>query len=400
MMHVLFIGNFFPEGVLKNLLADSRGRIVFSNHIFEMNVLKGLSGREDVDVTALTVPNVGSFPRKNRRFFTGKECCYFEGVRIESAGFCNLWPFFIRSRRRSLFRMLVRILRGYGAEPVKILLSAPEYYAQRALLQSLRKVNVNSSVTVLLPDIPLIMDENSSARGPRKWAKHQFTRLSMDYLQTWDSYILLTETMRDFLPEGCRTMVLEGLVDPASAPLDVPQNDSSIIAYTGVVDRRYGVGLLLDAFLLCGVPDAELWIAGSGPMADELERKANEHPSVRYFGLVSPEEAASIRSKARVLVNPRTSEGRYTRYSFPSKTMEYLLSGKVIVAFMLPGMPEEYRSLLMIPEREDATALAATLREALLLSPEEALTRGERGRAFVLNHKDVRRQGERILAFL
>ena len=94
-------------------------------------------------------------------------------------------------------------------------------------------------------------------------------------------------------------------------------------------------------------------------MAGEWIAASAEDPRICYFGAVSPEEAARIRMRASVLVNPRTSEGRYTRYSFPSKTLEYLLGGRPVVAYLLPGIPEEYRSYLIVPSREDADALAS-----------------------------------------
>lgn len=401
-MNVLFIGNFYPEALLKSLLSESKGRIVFSNHIFEKNVIKGISGRENVNVTAVSVPNVGSFPGKNKKLFTRGENYKEEGVQIQTVGFLNLWPVFVVCRRRALQRLLVKILRRSAGERIHIILSAPEYYAQAALQNSIRLTGADVFTTVLLPDIPSIMNDNLPYKGLRRWMKHKLTVRSMEMLQTWDQYILLTPTMTDFLPGGCRTMIMEGIVSDNGGECGVGSftEAPSVIAYTGVVDRRYGVGLLVDAFILCGNPDSELWIAGSGPMADELKRISGENPQIKYFGLVSPMKAREIQSRARVLVNPRTSEGRYTRYSFPSKTMEYLLSGRLCVANMLPGMPEEYRPFLIVPETETVEGLASALRRSLEMPVEEAILFGERGRNYVLHNKNADIQGGRILSFI
>ena len=173
-----------------------------------------------------------------------------------------------------------------------------------------------------------------------------------------------------------------------------------VIAYTGVVDRQFGLGQLVDAFQLLKTPGAELLIAGSGPMEPELREFARKHPAFHYYGGVTPQKAAEIRAGASVVVNPRTSEMRFTRYSFPSKTLEYLVSGKTVVAHMLPGIPEEYRPYLIVPEREEADALAAALDTALALSPEAVAERAEAARNFVRQYKTCRPQGDRILAFL
>ena len=382
---------------MENVVRDSRGKVSFSNHIYEWNILKSLSGREDVRVQALTVPGVGSWPKGNRHLFTPSCRTEENGIPVQSVGFCNVWPYFIVSRRLNLQRELVRILRSYGGEPLEILLSAPAYYTQQALQQALKKVRPDARVTAILPDVPLIMDEMAGAGSLRGKALHRRTVHSMQMLEECDRYILLTEQMRDFIPEGKPYLVMEGVVEmtPAAPPVDKP-----VIAYTGVVDRQFGLEQLVDAFLQLKTRGAELHIAGSGPMEAQLREMSRKHPSLHYYGGVSPQDAASIRAASSVVVNPRTSEMRFTRYSFPSKNLEYLVSGKTVVAHMLPGIPEEYRPYLIVPQREDAAALAAALDTALALTPEVVAERAKAARNFVLRYKTCRPQGDRILQFL
>ena len=396
-MHILFLGNFLPAPLMENVVRDSRGRVSFSNHIYEWNILKSLCGREDVRLEALTVPGVGSYPKGNRHLFTASYRTEENGIPVQSVGFCNVWPYFIVSRRFNLQHLLARKLREFGSEPVEILLSAPAFYTQQALQQALKKVHPNARITAILPDVPLIMDEMASAGSLRSKALHRRAERSMKMLQECDRYILLTEQMRDFIPEGKPYLVMEGVVEmtPAAPPAGKP-----VIAYTGVVDRQFGLGQLIDAFLQLKTPDAELHIAGSGPMEPELRDLSRKYPSCHYYGGVTPQKAAEIRGGASVVVNPRTSEMRFTRYSFPSKTLEYLVSGKTVVAHMLPGIPEEYRPYLVVPEREEADALAAAIDTALALTPETVAERAEAARNFVRQYKTCRPQGDRILQFL
>lgn len=396
MTQVLFIGNYFPEPIRDALLSGSRGGLVFSNDIFERNVIRALALAEGVSLKAVTVPGVGSFPKDNCRLFTPQVREVREGIERIGVGSCNLWPFFVFSRRMHLQRVLTRVLRTYAGTHLEILLCAPAYYALQALNTAMRRTRPDARVTVLLPDIPVIMDEMAGSGGLRGRLLRRISMRSMALLQSYRRYILLTEGMRDFVPPDSDVLVMEGIVNDR-ALADSPYQEASVIAYTGVVDRQFGLDVLLDAFeKLSG---AELRICGSGPMAAELGQYAAAHPAVRYYGLVTPEEAAEIRCGARVLVNPRTSAGRYTRYSFPSKTLEYLASGKTVVANMLPGIPEEYREYLVVPEREDAESLAVALERALRLSPEETAARAKRTRAFVLG-KTARAQGRKILDFL
>ncbi|MGL5011509.1 MAG: glycosyltransferase, partial [Paracoccaceae bacterium] len=105
-------------------------------------------------------------------------------------------------------------------------------------------------------------------------------------------------------------------------------------------------------------------------------------------------------AKAHVMINPRRPEGAFTRYSFPSKTMEYLASGRPVIMHWLPGMPEEYRPYLVTPETGDAEGLLGAMQHVAAL-PDAALRRiGNAGREFVLDRKSPKVQVGRMLAGL
>ena len=55
---------------------------------------------------------------------------------------------------------------------------------------------------------------------------------------------------------------------------------------------------------------------------------------------------------ATLLINPRFSNEEYTKYSFPSKNMEYMASGTPILTTKLPGMPKEYYEYIYLFEEE------------------------------------------------
>ena len=89
--------------------------------------------------------------------------------------------------------------------------------------------------------------------------------------------------------------------------------------------------------------DVELWICGSGDAKDIIEDEAQKDSRIKYFGLVDSQTALKMQHQATILVNPRTSDGEYTKYSFPSKNMEYMVSGTPVLTTDLPGMPKEHK---------------------------------------------------------
>jgi hypothetical protein len=70
---------------------------------------------------------------------------------------------------------------------------------------------------------------------------------------------------------------------------------------------------------------------------------------------------------ADVLVNPRPNNEEYTKYSFPSKNIEYLMTGKPVVGYMLDGMPPIYKEFMFVIPKEkkifDAVLHAAIMQK-------------------------------------
>ena len=50
--------------------------------------------------------------------------------------------------------------------------------------------------------------------------------------------------------------------------------------------------------------------------------------------------------EAKLLINLRNPEDKYTKYSFPSKTFEYMVSGTPFFTTKLEGIPSEYYNYL------------------------------------------------------
>lgn len=148
------------------------------------------------------------------------------------------------------------------------------------------------------------------------------------------------------------------------------------------------------------MPEVQLWLCGRGDMEDEVRRSAEKHPNIRYFGFVSQEEALSLQGRAATLINPRSPEGLYTRYSFPSKTLEYLRSGRPTLCYALEGIPEEYGQYLIYIQQSGADGIRQAVQEWLQKPAAEREARGRSGREYVLQQKNPKAQCNALLSLL
>ena len=100
------------------------------------------------------------------------------------------------------------------------------------------------------------------------------------------------------------------------------------------------------------------------------------------------------------LINPRTAQGVFTRYSFPSKTLEYMRSGKPVLCCKLEGIPDEYDPYLRYIQPQTAQGIRDAVR-ALLTQPDtERTAAGELARDFVLREKNAKAQCANLLTFM
>lgn len=396
---MIFVGRFFPKGLLKDISYNSYGKAGLSNHNFEMSVISGLSKQEILDLKCLAIPGVYSYPHNNRKFFTRSESYDYKNTHIDSIGFCNLPLVKEIWSTLALAIKLHRLICECRDDRVDILINTPD----NRLLNAVRLARFLSrkriTQTVIIPDIPAMVTAMDKQNPVKARILRYLNRSSMKKVSESDGLVLLTEAMMDFVCKPVDHIVMEGIVDVESMDIEAKSEDYGkyIILYTGTLRRIFGVMNLVEAFQLLPDANAELWICGAGDSEEYIKRAAENDSRIKFYGLVDSQTALRMQRKATVLVNPRTSEGEYTKYSFPSKTMEYLLSGKCTVINRLPGIPEEYYDYVFTPEDESIEALAECLSQVLVMDENARRVRTNAGRNFIVSQKNSKVQTKRIL---
>lgn len=230
-------------------------------------------------------------------------------------------------------------------------------------------------------------------------------RLNESMFKKADGFILLTEQMNEKInPEGKPYLVLEGHSDSALPALPTAEKTETktgkqIVLYSGSLMKLYGIENLVQGFLAANLKNAELHIYGDGDYREELQAVCQTEPAIRYFGSRPNAEVVAAQQRAALLVNPRPSAPEYTKYSFPSKTMEYLASGTPALTTRLPGIPRDYDAHLNFIDDETPTGVAAAIARVLARPQEEREEAAARARTFVLEEKSNTVQAKKILAF-
>ena len=229
-------------------------------------------------------------------------------------------------------------------------------------------------------------------------------KINLWLMKRFDSYLLLTEQMNDIVnPKRRPYVVLEGHADISMKEVDNRLEEKypkKVCFYAGTLRKIYGIESLVRGFLAADVPNTELHIYGDGDFRPELEKLAKENENVKYLGIAPNSEIVKAELKATLLVNPRPTNEDYTKYSFPSKNMEYMASGTPVLTTKLPGMPKEYDEYVYLLEEENTNGVCKALGEILTKTPEELHQKGMEAKAFTLREKNNVKQAEKLLLLL
>lgn len=405
-MNVIFIGMFYPQRLLGTIAADTGGRSAFANHNFEQSLISGLAAVPGLSLRAVSLPAAYSFPHNNRRAFIRREKYCADGIPVRSAGFFNLAGANLVTKPLALARVILSELKKFDGGEVHVIVNPHSLPLLQGLELAKKLTRKRLITTLVVPDVPACLEEMDSDSRLKMHLLHILNRHNAALARKFDRYVFLTEAMNDYYhAESDRYMVMEGLFDPSRSRGETAEpgdggDGRRIILYTGSLKRIFGVLNLVEAFEAGNFDGCELWLCGSGDAEDEIRDKARKNRNIRFFGLVPSERALEMQRRATVLVNPRSALGNYTRYSFPSKTIEYLLSGKPVVMNRLPGIPAEYDRYLIYPRDESRAAWAETLGDVLRMSAGERCRRGDEGRRFILENKTAEAQCRRIIDFI
>lgn len=386
---MIYIGPLFRREQALEIEKNTKRRHSLAANGFQWNILDGLCASLGQGVSVFNALPVGTWPKNYRRLILPDAAWQLGGAPCREIGCVNLPVLKQLGRARRLGKQI----RGLRNESVLLCT------AYMPFLWALSGLDRSNRLTMLVTDLPEYADMHRVSRV-RQVLRRWNNRLIARFMKRVDRFVLLTEAMREPLGVGDRPcIVMEGIY--ALAPEEeTPVERKRAVLYSGRLNARYGVQRLLDAFALMDDERVELWLCGSGEMEPAIRAAAEKDARIRFFGFRRPEEVRRMQREASLLVNPRPATEAFTRYSFPSKTMEYLASGTPVLMYKLGGIPAEYDAYLNYATGEGAADLAAAMAGLLDGDAAERERRAQAGREFILREKNAAVQAGKLRAFM
>lgn len=273
------------------------------------------------------------------------------------------------------------------------------YFPFLMALSKLKKKK-NIQLILIIPDLPSFVGLSSKKSLYHALSRRVREILFDKYNHSVDSYVFLTEQMNDVVNNQNKPYVVVEGIAPYDYHIQKNQQIERKVVYSGTLQMRYGVGTLLEAISLIRDETVKFVFYGAGEGELYIREAAEKDKRIVFGGIIDRDTLRNIQQESLLLINPRQNNEDFTKFSFPSKIMEYLLSGRPIVAYMLDGMPLEYEEFLITPKDDTPKALAAAIEYAIKMDEADRIKRGEAARRFVLSNKNYRVQANKILSLV
>lgn len=370
-----------------------------SGYKFHTLILEGMKARKDVNITSLVGRGVSHSTHKGF-FWKGVKERTDKNLVYDHLGFINLPIIKHVMIDLGFFFKTLRFVIKNRKKPCAIIMDAAYVTAHPFVIAAAGK---KIHKTAIFCDIYDYMADVKDARNAEKVS---ISRRAARWIATksysqLSSFILLTEQMSSLVnKKGKPYIVMEGLVDinmeemPNTIEKKSPKH---AIMYAGALREQYGLKNLVQGFMNYKNDDVELWIFGAGDYANEIEAATKVDSRIVFGGMIPLNEAVENELKATLLVNSRPTDMEFARYSFPSKNMEYMVSGTPILTTKLPGMPQEYYDYVYTIDGNTPADVTAALEKVFSFSYEELHRQGLKSREFVLQNKNNVVQSSRIL---
>lgn len=363
-MDVLLLCGYFEPKYQEEISRKTKTWVENAANTFQQRLIAGLK-EQDINLQVVSAPFIGPWPtayedKKFKGFEAGKSA-----ENIQYVYFNNIWGYRNISRIMALKKCVREFIRNSKSEKKAIIVYCPHTPFLEAAVYG-KQLDKSVHVHMVVPDLPQYMNLSKKAHPIYDFFKKIDIQKMNKLIAQVDSFMLLTKHMAEKLNVGNRPyIVVEGITDIKNAPKNRKKEHGRKIAYAGKLVEAFGVKRLIEAFELIDDPKASLHICGGGELKSYVEEMCKKDSRIHYYGVVPAEKANEILQQADVLVNPRQNDDEYTKYSFPSKNIEYLMTGNTVVAYMLDGIPNIYRNFFIVPDSNHTEALSRAMQIAI-----------------------------------
>ena len=397
-MNILYFGKIVDEQLHSEDEKKRKNPYNTAQYSYEKAFCDEMSKNNKINI--ISIYQVENFPKAP--LFFGRKKKSFQNTQIKYIHFLNI-PFLkeIGYFLSTCFKVLTWGVKNRNLQNKYIF--ANTHYAPVSLGIVLMGRLLKIKKVITFTDLSLFTySEERIKKMPiyKKIVIKPYVRLVNKLQQSYDLYVLFSKQMNDIVnPNKKPYLVMEGIYNPDKLDLSEVKKENAI-AHAGTLNKEVGIDKILEVFSKIEDKDLELWLIGKGDMDEAIREAAKKNEKIKFLGFLPKTQVFEYLKRARLLINLRNPQDEFTKYSFPSKTFEYMVSGTPFFTTKLDGIPKEYYNYLYSVDTYNTNDLKREIEKILSKSNEELEEFGKEARKFILKNKNAKEQVKLVLNFL
>lgn len=297
--------------------------------------------------------------------------------------------------RKSILQLVRRVRKDHPGEKLTVFLENSPFAGATACAALKKRFDISCySITI---DTPFA--GNFRGTGVAGRVNGWMFRQGRKALRSFDGLISFTEDVKKELQVDIPFCSFAIGCQQDAIPQQLPQiTDEKTAVYAGTLIYYNGTRELLQAFAMLG-PEYQLHIYGYGPLEEEVKEAAQEHSNIFFHGRFNPEDTAQILSQYELLINPRHIDPGIENFTFPSKLVDYILTGKNVLSSNFKTIPPQYREFVYILENMKPETLAEGVRKVFSDEPSTRQARGQAGIQYIKENQTYDKVADKLICF-
>lgn len=397
-MNILFLCCAYSDLQIKYYQSISKRGYQYAAQNFQKALINGLLCSDNVNLQVLSIPSLSTYPKGcTKLWITDSEFTYNDNSLGKSFGLLNL-PLLNHIHQPRIDKYIDEWYANNKGEKVIIVYALLRQQMQYAITAIRRYPDIK--LCLIIPDLPMYMNCNKYYRmlGLQK----RDMKVIHTLLHSFDYYVVLAEQMvNQLMIKDKPYIVVEGIYNGSEESTDfIEKFPQKTIMYAGGIVSRYGVFDLIEAFHRIKKNNFRLILCGPCPEKEKLNSYLSLDSRIEYKGMLPTSEVRKLQKQVSLLVNPRHSTEKFTKFSFPSKTLEYMASGTPVLMSQLPSMPEDYKQHIYMFTDESVEGMRREIEKVLDYTEEELFIKGMGAKSFILEKKNSQCQVKKIIDLL
>lgn len=396
-MNILFVGSVIPS----DLCIKHKGVSVAGNKM-QLGLLEALANIPNCNVDVLSTYPIATYPGE-KVFGMRKKTFFISNVlKIVSVAFINV--FFLKqiTQMIGLSRGIMRWKKdNESTEKIIICFNAyPEWSFPVLVFSKL----FNIKKICLLADLPFHVIDYDRIR---QLASNLQINATHNSIKKFDGLIVLNEQAQINYAPHLPFCIVDGGIDLKDfKSVNIPDieinrvlnHKEEIVLFAGSLIEYNGVVALIDAIKKMQNKKMVFRFYGNGPLKNYIINESNKDKRIQYMGLVSNDEMLEIQKQASFLINPRPSNEVISQVTFPSKMLEYMMSGIPVITTRLNGLMKDYSDFLFFIS-DESEEMAKELDAIFSIDKNLLFDRAKLARKFVSENKNWDVQARVIFNF-